>query len=100
MLVTLRMTTRLLSRCTRNSLSSLPMSKYDTQCSLKSAKSSDGIGCKVMSDVTHILNAIEAGDTQAAKQLLPLVYDELRRLAVAKMPANNAAWLKAKLENS
>jgi RNA polymerase sigma factor (TIGR02999 family) len=38
-----------------------------------------------MSDVTHILNALEAGDAQAAAQLLPLVYDELRRLAAAQM---------------
>lgn len=33
------------------------------------------------SDVTQILSAIEAGDPHAAEQLLPLVYDELRRLA-------------------
>ena len=38
-----------------------------------------------MSDVTQILNAIEAGDPKAASQLLPLVYDELRRLAAAQM---------------
>jgi len=38
-----------------------------------------------MSDVTRILNAIEAGDPQAAAQLLPVVYDELRRLAAAQM---------------
>src|SRR5947208_15112895 len=38
-----------------------------------------------MSDVTQILNAIEAGDALAAAQLLPLVYDELRRLAAAQM---------------
>jgi len=38
-----------------------------------------------MSNVTHILNAIEAGDAQAAAQLLPLVYDELRGLAAAQM---------------
>src|SRR6516225_8698283 len=35
--------------------------------------------------VTHILQAIGAGDEQAAEKLLPLVYDELRRLAAAKM---------------
>ena len=34
-----------------------------------------------MSDVTRILSAIEQGDPQAAEQLLPLVYDELRKLA-------------------
>jgi RNA polymerase sigma factor (TIGR02999 family) len=38
-----------------------------------------------MKNVTHILSAIEQGDPQAADQLLPLVYDELRRLATAKM---------------
>jgi DNA-binding GntR family transcriptional regulator len=35
--------------------------------------------------VTQILDAVGAGDPQAAGQLLPLVYEELRRLAVAKM---------------
>jgi RNA polymerase sigma factor (TIGR02999 family) len=39
----------------------------------------------MMSDVTHILSAIDRGDQQAAEQLLPLVYDELRRLAAGKM---------------
>jgi hypothetical protein len=34
-----------------------------------------------MNDVTRILNAIEEGDPHAAEQLLPLVYDELRKLA-------------------
>ncbi|MHC4402211.1 MAG: ECF-type sigma factor [Planctomycetota bacterium] len=38
-----------------------------------------------MSDVTRILSAIEQGDPSAAGQLLPLVYDELRRLAAQKM---------------
>ena len=38
-----------------------------------------------MSDVTQILGQIEDGDGQAAEKLLPLVYDELRRLAAAKM---------------
>lgn len=38
-----------------------------------------------MSDVTRILAAIENGDARAADQLLPLVYEELRRLAAAKM---------------
>jgi RNA polymerase sigma factor (sigma-70 family) len=42
-----------------------------------------------MSDVTQILNAIEAGDPKAASQLLPLVYDELRRLAAAQMAREN-----------
>src|SRR5262249_17764606 len=38
-----------------------------------------------MSDVTRILSAIEAGDTHAAEQLLPLVYDELRKLAAQRL---------------
>jgi hypothetical protein len=38
-----------------------------------------------MSEVTRILSAIEHGDPQAAEQLLPLVYDELRRLAAQKL---------------
>jgi hypothetical protein len=38
-----------------------------------------------MSDVTQMLNAIDAGDPKAAQELLPLVYEELRRLAAAKM---------------
>ena len=38
-----------------------------------------------MCDLTLILNKIERGDTQAADQLLPLVYGELRKLAAAKM---------------
>ena len=38
-----------------------------------------------MSDVTRILEAIQAGQSQAAEELLPLVYDELRRIAAAKM---------------
>jgi RNA polymerase sigma factor (TIGR02999 family) len=38
-----------------------------------------------MSDVTRILSAIEQGDPQAAAQLLPLVYEELRRLAAAQL---------------
>ena len=38
-----------------------------------------------MSDVTRILSAIHSGDRQASEQLLPLVYDELRRLAAQRM---------------
>ena len=38
-----------------------------------------------MSEVTRILSAIEKGDPSAAEQLLPLVYDELRRLAAARL---------------
>jgi RNA polymerase sigma factor (TIGR02999 family) len=38
-----------------------------------------------VNDVTHILKSIEQGDPHAADQLLPLVYDELRKLAARKM---------------
>jgi RNA polymerase sigma factor (TIGR02999 family) len=39
----------------------------------------------LMTDVTHILNAIEAGDPSASEQLLPLVYDDLRKLAAQRL---------------
>ena len=59
-----------------------------------------------MSDVTQLLQAIEAGEPRAADQLLPLVYEELRKLAAAKMAQEKSgqtlqptalvheAWLK------
>jgi hypothetical protein len=43
-----------------------------------------------MSDVTVILNRVEEGDPKAAEELLPLVYDELRRLANARMASEAA----------
>ena len=43
-----------------------------------------------MSEFTHILERVEHGDPKAATELLPIVYDELRRLAAQKM-ANEAA---------
>ena len=48
------------------------------------------VNITVMSDVTCILEAAQQGDPTAADQLLPLVYEELRRLAAHKM-ANEAA---------
>ena len=42
-----------------------------------------------MTDVTQILSQIEQGDPSAAEQLLPLVYDELRKLAATKMAQEN-----------
>jgi RNA polymerase sigma factor (TIGR02999 family) len=42
-----------------------------------------------MSDVTRLLYAVSAGDRQAAAELLPLVYDELRKLAAARMAAES-----------
>jgi RNA polymerase sigma factor (TIGR02999 family) len=44
-----------------------------------------------VSDVTHILTAIEQGDPQAADKLLPLVYEELRKLAASRMADEKAA---------
>src|SRR5262245_4174634 len=38
-----------------------------------------------MSELTKIMEAIASGESQAASQLLPLVYDELRRIAAAKL---------------
>ena len=40
-----------------------------------------------MADITQVLKALDQGDPQAAAQLLPLVYDELRRLAAARLAA-------------
>ncbi len=45
---------------------------------------------RLMSDVTRILDRVHEGDPKAAEELLPLVYEELRKLAAAKM-ANEAA---------
>jgi RNA polymerase sigma factor (TIGR02999 family) len=45
----------------------------------------DFLRAMAMNDVTHILSQIEAGDPSAANQLLPLVYEELRRLAAQKL---------------
>src|SRR6266850_3868405 len=42
-----------------------------------------------MGDVTRILADIEQGDPRAAEQLLPLVYDELRKLATERMAQEN-----------
>src|SRR5205809_6631383 len=59
-----------------------------------------------MSDVTHILDRVRQGDSAAADELLPLIYDELRKMAAAKMASENPgqtlqptalvheAWLK------
>ena len=38
-----------------------------------------------VSEVTRILDSIHQGDSKAAEELLPLVYDELRKLAAARM---------------
>jgi len=43
-----------------------------------------------MNDVTRVLTALEQGDPRASEQLLPLVYDELRRLAAARLTHEQA----------
>lgn len=43
-----------------------------------------------MSDITQILEKIEQGDSAASEQLLPIVYDELRKLASARMARESA----------
>src|SRR5438093_2645382 len=43
-----------------------------------------------MNDVTRILSALEQSESHAAGQLLPLVYDELRKLAAQKLAQENA----------
>ena len=45
--------------------------------------------------VTQVLEAVGAGDPQAAEKLLPLVYEELRRLAAAKMAGQPGQTLQA-----
>src|SRR5271167_4895569 len=43
----------------------------------------------IMPEITQLLSAAAGGDRQAAADLLPLVYDELRKLAAARMAAEN-----------
>jgi RNA polymerase sigma factor (TIGR02999 family) len=50
----------------------------------------NSISCAKMSEVTRILQNIEDGDRKAADELLPLVYEELRNLAAAKMNSQRA----------
>lgn len=45
----------------------------------------DSVTLTFISDVTHILDLVGKGDPKAAEELLPLVYDELRRLAAHRM---------------
>jgi len=52
-----------------------------------------------MSDVTRILSAIEQGDPFAAGELLPLVYDELRKLAAERMGQENPGHTASNPDN-
>ncbi len=47
----------------------------------------DSLTLRLMSEVTRVLDAIERGEADPAKELLPLVYDELRKIAAYKMSA-------------
>lgn len=47
------------------------------------------------SDVTVLLNAMDSGDSTAAEELLPILYDELRQLAAAKMASEKPQTLQA-----
>jgi ECF sigma factor len=47
----------------------------------------DSVDSVGMSEITHLLEAAAAGDGQAAADLLPLVYEELRKLAAARLAA-------------
>jgi hypothetical protein len=49
-----------------------------------------GVKLDGMNEITRVLSAIEGGDAAAAEQLLPLVYDELRRLAAQKLARERA----------
>src|SRR5437016_7692296 len=54
----------------------------------RAAAKGDSLGC--VSHVTRVIESIQHGDPKAADELLPLVYEELRKLAASKM-ANEAA---------
>src|SRR3984957_1964441 len=56
-----------------------------SQCLALASRHADGYDSPLMNEITGILNAIEQGDPRAASQLLPLVYDELRKLAARKL---------------
>ena len=60
-----------------------PMNPIDSEADLHLGNGGPKIAS--MNDVTQILSQIESGDPAAAEQLLPLVYDELRKLAAAKL---------------
>jgi RNA polymerase sigma factor (TIGR02999 family) len=69
----------------RNSRISRAASRRERPKSEDCCLSSDKVCSIAMSEVTRILSAIEQGDPQAAEQLLPLVYDQLRELAAEKL---------------
>ena len=69
-----------------NSLRAAAKGEEAKKLDLRRRPCSEGRGnVKPMNDVSHILSAIEQGDPRAAEELLPLVYDELRKLAAQKL---------------
>lgn len=56
-----------------------------THCGFRVAVRGPAVKLGTMSEVTRLMEAAQAGDCQAASQLLPLVYDELRKLAAVRM---------------
>jgi hypothetical protein len=85
----------------------VPLARDDNQarktCGLRSSAKFSGVPKKVLlsrgpirnvgglSEITVILQQIDAGDAEAANRILPLVYDELRKLAAAKMARESAS---------
>ncbi len=72
----------------------VPQYSDKSRCDSLQSRSLVAFGCRTseprsLSDVTYILSRMEAGDPTAAGQLLPLVYDELRKLAAAKLAFEN-----------
>src|SRR5260370_41521005 len=66
-----------------SSLPSRALTSHSITCYLRARFIADILG--LMSEVTRILTAIEEGDPRAAEELLPLVYEELRKLAAHKL---------------
>ncbi len=70
--------------CSLDMLASFPPARYHLRRLVIENPGED-----IVPDVTRILSNIEQGDPDAAEQLLPLVYEELRKLAAAKMAQEN-----------
>ena len=67
----------------------LPQDSADVEPARTASRSDGGEEAPATGDVTRILSQIEHGDGHASEQLLPLVYEELRKLAAAKMAEEN-----------
>ena len=73
--------------CSNAGTSTRPTGNRGTLGRLRSHVVKHAVDSVVMTEITHLLEAAAAGDRQAAAGLLPLVYDELRKLASARMAA-------------